>query len=152
MDKRAAFARTLPSWEFAPDAGGRVRPPLPPPGADAAPSSDRVAVAEQLRRLGYQFPDGARVAVGDLLGGGATARVFAAEDRDLERPVALKVLAADGPPTAEAVAGFLAEARITASLQHPNVLPVHEVEVNARGQVFFTMKRVDGRSLGAVLE
>ncbi|MBA2481299.1 MAG: protein kinase, partial [Planctomycetes bacterium] len=43
------------------------------------------------------------------------------------------------------------EARIAASLQHPNVLPVYEIDVNDRGQPYFLMKRVNGCSLGEAI-
>jgi hypothetical protein len=147
---RGDLGRTVPAEAWAPAAASP--PPERTATSDAAaPASDRMGVAERLSRLGYPLPPGARLEVGETLGMGATGQVFAGVDRDLERPVAIKLLAAPSRPTAEEVAGFLAEARITASLEHPNVLPVHELEVTADGRLFFTMKRVDGASLGAAL-
>ncbi|MFO1077319.1 MAG: bifunctional serine/threonine-protein kinase/formylglycine-generating enzyme family protein [Planctomycetota bacterium] len=45
---------------------------------------------------------------------------------------------------------FLNEARITSQLQHPGIVPVHEVGVDGEGRAFFTMKLVQGRTLEAV--
>ena len=46
---------------------------------------------------------------------------------------------------------FLREARITASLQHPNILPVYDIGVDQFGRPFFTMKLIEGESLESVL-
>jgi serine/threonine protein kinase len=47
---------------------------------------------------------------------------------------------------------FLEEAQITGQLEHPNIIPVHEVGVNRKGNLFFTMKLVAGKSLGDILD
>ena len=47
---------------------------------------------------------------------------------------------------------FLTEARVTARLEHPNIVPVHELGVNDRGEVFYTMKLVRGATLRKVLK
>src|SRR5947207_1453793 len=46
---------------------------------------------------------------------------------------------------------IVAEAQITGQLEHPNIVPIHELAIDARGQVFFAMKMVKGRSLAEVL-
>ncbi|MEM7232448.1 MAG: protein kinase [Planctomycetota bacterium] len=50
------------------------------------------------------------------------------------------------------MARFLNEARITGALEHPGVVPVHDMGVGDDGKPFFTMQRVQGRELTAVLE
>src|SRR5437868_621782 len=47
---------------------------------------------------------------------------------------------------------FVEEAQITGQLEHPNIVPIHELGVDAQGQLFFTMKLVQGRSLAQVLD
>ena len=47
---------------------------------------------------------------------------------------------------------FIAEAQLTGSLEHPNIVPVHELGLDAQGRVYFTMKRVRGRSLRQVMD
>nr|MBA2480615.1 protein kinase [Planctomycetota bacterium] len=87
-----------------------------------------------------------------LLGVGATGQVYAANDLDLQRDVAIKVLLASERDAPGAVDRFVDEARMAASLEHPNVLPVHDIGVDGRGCPYFTMKKISGRSLGAEIE
>jgi WD40 repeat protein len=77
-------------------------------------------------------------------GRGALGRVIRAYDRRLCRTVAIKVLLRHGM---EAEARFLREARITARLQHPGVVPVHEVGRDAKGEPYYAMKLIAGRPL-----
>jgi hypothetical protein len=154
MPKRDELGRTVPASAFATVGTDREASPTPmeSPGRDDLPTLERVSIAGRLRELGLPMPPvRPRFEIGPVLGMGATARVFAVVDRDLERPVAVKLLASSERDPRE-VERFVEEARITAALDHPNVLPVHDLEVNSRGQVYFTMKRIDGRSLGAAIE
>jgi serine/threonine-protein kinase len=79
------------------------------------------------------------------LGAGGMATVFLARDVRHNRPVALKVL----HPTltaAQLARRFLTEVHVTANLQHPNILPLHDSgEVD--GMVYYVMPFVDGESL-----
>ncbi len=86
-----------------------------------------------------------------VLGVGATGHVYAVRDRNLDRSVAVKVLIGGGEDIQEGER-FLREARITAALQHPNILPVYEFDRTAHGQPYFAMKRIDGMSLGSMIE
>ncbi len=81
-----------------------------------------------------------------MLGLGATSRVYAATDRNLLREVAIKCLMSED--ASDDREQFLNEARIAASLEHPNIIPVHELDLDAARRVFYAMKRVEGRSLG----
>ena len=49
------------------------------------------------------------------------------------------------------VARFLDEARITGMLEHPNIVPVHELGVDEEGQLYYTMKFVRGVTLAEVI-
>jgi eukaryotic-like serine/threonine-protein kinase len=78
------------------------------------------------------------------LGRGAMGRIHPATDRNLLRHVALKRLdreLAEEPMYRE---GFIAEAQMTGQLEHPNIVPVHELAVSDRGVPYFTMKLVQG--------
>ena len=77
-------------------------------------------------------------------GRGGLGRIFAAVDRRLGRPVAIKELLTEGY---ELEARFVREATLTARLQHPGVVPVHELGRWPTGQLFYSMKLVSGRSL-----
>jgi serine/threonine-protein kinase len=81
------------------------------------------------------------------VGRGGVGRVSEVRDNRLRRSVAMKKL---DPALGEApgvVNRFVEEAQIQAQLDHPNVVPIHDVGVDASGAVYFTMKLVHGKSL-----
>jgi serine/threonine protein kinase len=95
-----------------------------------------------------EWPDvsGTRYEIREAIGRGGMGTVYLARDRELERDVALKVLS--GPePEPEAAERMLREARIIARLEHPGIVPVHDVGLLPDGRVFYAMKRVGGRRL-----
>jgi len=82
---------------------------------------------------------------------GGMGVVYAAEDQTLARRVAIKVL--DVPVLDSDLAHRLnREARVLARLEHPGIVPVHDVGTLADGRVFYTMKFVEGRRLDEHLE
>ena len=82
----------------------------------------------------------------EAIGRGGMGVVFRAHDRELRRDVALKVLSAR-EVSDDARARLLDEARILAQLEHPGIVPVHDVGVLPDGRVFYTMKLVRGNRL-----
>jgi serine/threonine protein kinase len=82
------------------------------------------------------------------LGRGGMAVVYLAADQDIHREVAVKML--HGADT-DLRLRFLAEAQITGQLEHPNIVPVHDLDFDHQGRPFFSMKLVRGRSLAAVI-
>jgi tRNA A-37 threonylcarbamoyl transferase component Bud32 len=75
---------------------------------------------------------------------GAMGRIHPATDRNLLRHVALKRLdktLAEHPFYRD---GFIAEAQMTGQLEHPNIVPVHELAIDPNGVPYFTMKLVQG--------
>ena len=76
---------------------------------------------------------------------GTVRQVF---DTVLRRDLAMKVIHPEAELSRAAVARFLEEAQITAQLEHPNIVPVHDLG-SAFGDsgMFFTMKRVTGTTL-----
>lgn len=85
-----------------------------------------------------------------LMASGGMGAVYAARQHSLEREVAVKVMTrrADRP---EMVERFRREAWILGRLEHPNIVPIHEVGVDAEGRAFYSMKLVKGRTLQAIL-
>ncbi len=90
------------------------------------------------------------------LGRGGMGVVLRVRDADMRREVAMKVLR---PDRADArsdqgkrdLRRFIEEAQITGQLEHPGIVPVHELGCDAQGRVFFTMKMVRGEPLSEVL-
>ncbi|MBD3419659.1 MAG: protein kinase [Chitinivibrionales bacterium] len=81
---------------------------------------------------------------------GGMSEIFEARDVNLGRKIAMKLLASE--ETDQKRRRFINEARITGQLEHPNIIPVHELGINQQGKLYFTMKLVKGQSLKDVLE
>src|SRR5262249_32921974 len=113
----------------------------------------RFLAADALDRLrsAAQWPDlsQTRYEVLEPIARGGMGTVYLARDRDLEREVAIKVLSVPepGPGAAERM---LREARIIARLEHPGIVPVHDVGTLPDGRVYYAMKRVSRRRLHAL--
>ncbi len=93
------------------------------------------------------------------IGRGGQGAVYEIWDEDLARRAAMKVVmgkdsstsSADTPPAdPETVSRFLAEAQVTGQLDHPGVVPVHELGLDAFNHVYFTMRLVQGDDLSQV--
>jgi tRNA A-37 threonylcarbamoyl transferase component Bud32 len=141
----ADFARTQPLADGGSTAHGRAAAAMTE--RSPSPTFPGTAIVARIRDPGTE----PRWEVQGLLGVGATAQVFAVVDRNLRREVAVKLFATGDGDDAE-LERFLSEARIAASLQHPGVVPVHELGADAEGRLFYAMKRVEGRSLAAELD
>jgi serine/threonine protein kinase len=88
--------------------------------------------------------------LGDLIGRGGMGEVVAAIDVQFGREVALKRLRAQ-KPTAEMTKRFIREAQVQARLDHPAIVPVHELGRDAAGNPYFTMKRLAGTTLAEAI-
>ncbi|MCK6546189.1 protein kinase [Myxococcota bacterium] len=107
-------------------------------------AGDSEVTPAEARREGIPTPDHLRVF--RELGRGAMGRVHPATDRNLLRHVAMKRLDASLARVPMYRDGFVAEAQITGQLEHPNIVPVHELAVDERGVPYFTMKLVQGET------
>src|SRR5262245_7665202 len=100
-------------------------------------------------------PDGLAVVdpglyeLGDEIARGGSGRIRAATDRRLGRTVAIKDM--HGPRSPARDRRFVREVLITARLQHPAIVHVHEAGRWPSGEPFYAMKLVAGRSLGAAI-
>jgi len=105
---------------------------------------------EHLRAALSATPEaGVRYELVREIGRGGMGVVYLARDRELEREVALKVLAAS-LSTKEAGERLRREARIAAGLEHPGIVPVHDVGVLPDGRPFYVMKHVTGARLDEI--
>jgi serine/threonine protein kinase len=94
-----------------------------------------------------------RLKPGEEVGRGAMGFVLRATDTKLRRDLALKVSPAPREQLSrDQLARFIEEAQVTAQLEHPNVVPVHDIGVDPEGRVYFTMKLIRGQSLEAILD
>lgn len=93
-----------------------------------------------------------RYRIDGLLGEGGMGRVYRAHDAVLGRQVALKVLRPELGINARFLERFGAEARATAQLSHPGIVPVFDLGELADGRRYFTMEVVEGRTLGQVFD
>jgi serine/threonine protein kinase len=84
----------------------------------------------------------------DVLGRGGMGEVRLCHDRTIGRDVALKVEI----PGRASRSRFVREALVQGQLEHPAIVPVYDVSVDAAGTTYFTMKRVQGVALNVILE
>ncbi|MBX2804279.1 MAG: serine/threonine protein kinase [Myxococcales bacterium] len=94
---------------------------------------------------------GARFQVVGALGRGGIGEVFAADDRDIGRRVAIKRVREDRR-SESATVRFVQEVRTTGQLDHPNIVPIHDVGRQEDGSFFFVMKYLDGESLHGLID
>jgi serine/threonine protein kinase/tetratricopeptide (TPR) repeat protein len=87
-----------------------------------------------------------------LLASGGMGSIYRCTDTHLRRPLAMKVMHPHLTTQHELVMRFLEEARTSARMQHPAVAPVHEMGQMPNGQPFFTMKLIEGRTLGEAIK
>lgn len=138
-----------------------VRPESYPPETEAPDDSAQRSPSdlpapkpvEVTREHAHRYEDGGEV------GRGGLGKVVVSYDRHLAREVAKKELLGgddaggrEGGSNSQAVARFLREARVTAQLEHPNIVPVYELGERSTGSLYYTMKLVRGRTLRKALE
>jgi serine/threonine-protein kinase len=83
------------------------------------------------------------------IGAGGMGEVRRVRDRPFHRVLALKTMHARWVRFPTAVSRFVAEAQLTAQLQHPGIVAVHDMGYLADGRFYFTMREVSGAHLGA---
>ncbi|MFO0587516.1 MAG: bifunctional serine/threonine-protein kinase/formylglycine-generating enzyme family protein [Polyangiaceae bacterium] len=86
------------------------------------------------------------------LSGGASAEVLRVRDKVLDRVLAMKLMRWEHVDTPRVRSRFLAEAQVTAGLQHPGIVAVHDRGELTDRRLWFTMKEVRGRTLGRVID
>ncbi|MCE9593871.1 MAG: tetratricopeptide repeat protein [Planctomycetes bacterium] len=136
-----------------------LSPPSGASGETARPND--ITSGELLRRLAESTAGSGRYRFRSLVGRGGMGVVLKVWDRELRRPLAMKVVLGKGEETAtgetppvdeRALSRFLAEAQITGQLDHPGIVPVHELGTDERGRAYFTMRLVKGESFEQVIE
>src|SRR6266404_4552339 len=86
------------------------------------------------------------------LGAGGMGEVFLAQDPELERSVAIKVMSADLAKDPNQRKRFRTEAKAASGLVHPNICVILEVGETEDGRPFLAMEYVEGQTLDAVMQ
>jgi eukaryotic-like serine/threonine-protein kinase len=129
------------------------------PGGAGPPSPSS---SEQTERRGIATPinpDPARVQLDaedrfqarELLGQGGVGEVWRAQDVAIEREVAIKRLRSTAPREND-IRRFIREAKLQGQIEHPAVVPVHDLGQGPDGHPYFVMRRIRGQTLKEILE
>ena len=104
------------------------------------------------------YPDGKGYIVEQEIDRGGMGVVLKVRDEHLQRTLALKVIrgqergdSSHASVNSEMSARFVREAQITGRLDHPGVVPIHELATDKEGRMYFTMKYVQGQTLSKVI-
>jgi WD40 repeat protein/tRNA A-37 threonylcarbamoyl transferase component Bud32 len=129
--------------------------PPPATGRTQAMTPDQItgpAAAASLNADGSQLlPEFAGYEILDELGRGGMGVVYKARDTELKRTVALKVLLSAEHASEEEIARFAREAESAAKLQHPNIVPIHEMKIHG-GKHYYSMDFIDGDPLDQLIK
>lgn len=124
---------------------------------DPAPQEEEPVLDEEAERLReavnrqiQSLPVIDKYEIGEEIAKGGMGRIHRAHDPVLRRDVALKRIS--GSPQTRHRARLYEEAQVTGQLEHPNIVPVHDMGLDAEGNLFFAMKMIRGRSLDQVLD
>jgi serine/threonine protein kinase len=140
----SAFCVNCGAGLGAPQSVATAEAPSGPTHAVLEPGGDELL--EKVRQhLGGDY------AIEKELGRGGMAVVYKGVERALERSVAIKVVPPESANAGQAAERFRREARLAASLDHPNIIPVYRVG-QAGPLHFMAMKFVEGRAVDAVIE
>jgi len=136
------------------EEASRLRPRSLP--GDLAPTVPAETLPEVTERDDDGAPAGAleldgRYQQRESLGAGGMGEVALCLDDRVGREVALKVLRPEVSSSRPARLRFLREARLQGQLEHPAIVPVHDIGVSPSGHDYFTMKRIRGFTLQEIL-
>lgn len=94
--------------------------------------------------------EGLRYSVQSELGRGGMGTVFRVYDKDLQREVAFKTM--HDNPADDFRTRFIRESRITGKLQHPNIVPLHDIGSDQQGNLYLSMQLIEGKTLETLIE
>ena len=82
---------------------------------------------------------------------GGMKAIWEVDDHRTARKVAMALIQDSRIASSDDIDSFLYEARLTANLQHPNIIPIYDIAVDENGNPYFTMKALKGETLGEIL-
>jgi len=104
------------------------------------------------RGAGLQCEKEQKYRVGGMIAHGGMGAVLDAKDLNIRRQVAMKVMLNPDQAPRDRFLRFIEEAQVTGQLEHPSIVPVHELGVDAHNNLFYTMKLVHGVTIKDVLK
>ncbi len=144
--------------DFLRTRGDDANVDLDPSAVPREPARPDSGIRARLEGLSHRA---GRYMLRDEIARGGMGVILEVWDQDLRRSLAMKAtfgaaqssVGSDAPDAeVEMVGRFLEEAQITGQLDHPGVVPVHELGIDADGRLFFTMRYVRGQTLDEVIE
>lgn len=93
-----------------------------------------------------------RYVAGEIVVQGSTSTIYEAHDLALHRAVAMKTMLPASQLKPGYVLRFIREAQIAAQLQHPGILPIHDLGLDEKRQLFSVTRFVEGDSLAGILD
>ncbi|MDR1533838.1 MAG: SUMF1/EgtB/PvdO family nonheme iron enzyme [Planctomycetota bacterium] len=134
------------------NAGDETDPGITLKSPPTEEEASRADAGLPLRRVSLESGEGEKTASGDdfslirILGKGGMGLVFSARQATLKRNVAVKVIQPEAMANPAARDKFVNEAVLTGALDHPNIVPVHDLGQTGDGGIFYAMKEVRGRT------
>jgi len=125
--------------------------PVPAPSDETTPLTPDQIRASGLSTHPELVQEFAGYKIESELGRGGMGVVYKAFDPKLKRTVALKVLLSAEHASEEEIQRFFREAESAAKLQHPNIVPIHDLEVH-EGKHYYTMDYIEGEPLDALIK
>ncbi len=122
------------------------------PGISLDAGDDSTIDQDLLDALKARGPSSSRYSLKGEVAQGGMGMILRVWDEDLRRHLAMKVMLDETESESKRLSRFLEEAQVTGQLDHPGIVPVHELGIDANGRVYFTMKLVKGKTLAQVFE
>ncbi len=148
IECRLAFTNNFLAGAFVPPREEKPVPTVDSPAAREAPAENQEGGPENLPATVIVRPvepqPSHRYVIRKFHARGGIGEVWLAEDAEIGREVALKRLK---PNHEDARDRFLAEAQVTGQLEHPGIVPVHDLGLDDEGQPFYIMTFIRGRTL-----
>jgi serine/threonine protein kinase len=114
------------------------------------PAATSKQLMEAVHQIIGNIPAANKYVIGAEIAAGGMGRILQSFDPYLRREIVAKTIG--DQQNDEEKARFLEEAQITGQLEHPNIVPVHDIGFTSDGRLFFLMKKVQGKSLEGVLD
>jgi serine/threonine protein kinase len=119
---------------------------------DRQPPELIAAELAHYKRLLERHPEAPKYVVKRRIAAGGMGGIYDAYDADMQRHSILKVILPRHKQNADLISSFVHEARVTGQLEHPNIVPVHDIGFLDDYGIYFTMKYIRGECLVDILD